>query len=102
MTHHTKKTANSNSKSVYAALLRKYNASVNNEGNVYYPARENFNNNNHPTRGNLLKGLMRAPTRRNYLLRQAKPQLQNEASALRKMLINIRARLRGTGRNLTK
>ena len=99
---HTPASARAHAQRVYAELLRKRGASVNNEGNLYYNANENFKNNNKkPTRGNLLKGLTRAPTRRNYLLRQAKSPHENNASMLRKMIANVRARLRGTGRNLT-
>lgn len=106
---HTPNTARNNAQSVYAKMLRKLNASVTN-GNVYYPAKENFNNNG-STRGNLLKRQAKSPSRYNYLLRQAnKAQRQfstlkhpryNEESAFRKLLANVRARLRGTGRNLT-
>jgi hypothetical protein len=107
---HTPKTARNNAQSVYAKMLRKLNASVNNEGNVYYPAKENFNNNG-PTRGNLLRRQTKSQSRYNHLLRQAnkaqrqfstvKHPRENEASAFRKLLANVRARLRGTGRNLT-
>jgi hypothetical protein len=107
---HTPKTARNNALRVYAALLRKRRATVNNEGNVYFNAKENFNF--APTRQTLLRRQAnKSPTRYNYLLRQAnkaqrqfstvKHPRENEASAFRKLLANVRARLRGTGRNLS-
>ena len=105
---HTPARARAHGQSVYARLLRKRGATVNNEGNVYYNAKENFNNFG-PTRQTLLRRQAnKSPSRYNYLLRQAQRQIeppkalvQNEASAFRKILANVRARLRGTGRKLT-
>ena len=41
---HTAASARAHAQSVYAELLRKHGASVNNEGNLYYNAKENFKN----------------------------------------------------------
>lgn len=107
---HTAARARSRGQRVYAKLLKEQGATVNNEGNVYYNSKENFNLNNFgPTRQTLLRRQAnRSPTRYNFLLKQAhrqanppRPVVQNEASAFRKMLANVRARLRGTGRKLT-
>ena len=43
---HTPASARAHAQRVYAELLRKRGASVNNEGNLYYNANENFKNNN--------------------------------------------------------
>jgi hypothetical protein len=93
---HTPNTARNNAQSVYAKILRKLNASVNNEGNLFYTAKQNFNNNG-STRGNLLK---RQANKAQRQFSTVKHPRENEASALRKLLANVRARLRRTGRNL--
>lgn len=101
---HTRRSAERHGRSVYERLLRKHNALQRN-GNIYYNAQYNFNTEG-PRRVNLLLKQAGTPrTRYNYLLKQVnvpeKIKRENEASAFRRMLAHVRARLRGTGRNLT-
>ena len=99
---HTKSTAEKHGRSVLARLLKRRGA-IQRNGNTFYNAQENFNNNMGPRRVNLLRRQIPL-TRYNSLLRQVnmpeKVQRENEASAFRKVLANVRERLRRTGRKL--
>lgn len=102
---HTKSHAEKHGRSVLARLLKRRGA-IQRNGNIFYNAQENFNMNMGPRRANLLRRQINATplTRYNRLLKQVnmpeKVQRENEASAFRRVLANVRARLRGTGRKL--
>jgi hypothetical protein len=101
---HTKSHAEKHGRSVYARLLKRHGVTKLNN-NLYYNAPHNFNMNMSPRRVNMLMKQAQTPrTRYNYLLKQVnvpeKMQKENEASAFRRMLAAVRARLRHTGRKL--
>jgi hypothetical protein len=104
--HHTKTHAEKHGRSVLARLLKRHGA-IQRNGNIFYNAQESVNMG--PRRVNMLRRQINAapPTRYNLLLKRVnesnnnkKQHKENEASAFRRVLANVRARLRGTGKKL--